>query len=80
MRSRFSYRKLGGVVAAVVVAAGLTAMTAAAGGKTTVPRTCGVSPSPVTNGYGYALVGSGFSAGMGVTVYVADSVHDTSGS
>ena len=72
MRSRFSYRKLGGVVAALVVATGLTASIAAARGKTTTSYTCGVSPDPVTDGYGYSLVGAGFPAGMGVTVYVAD--------
>ena len=31
--------------------------------------------SPVTDGYGYTLVGSGYPAGMGVTIYVADSVQ-----
>jgi len=71
-----SYRKLAGVVAAAAVIAALSPGTAAAGGKTTTPSyACGVNLSPVTNGYGYALVGSGFPAGMGVTVYVADSVQ-----
>jgi hypothetical protein len=75
MRSRFSYRQLGVVAAAIVVAVGLTAGTAAAGKKTTASYTCGVSPATVTDGYGYYLVGSGYPAGMGVTVYVADSVQ-----
>jgi hypothetical protein len=74
MRSR-SYRKLAGIAAAVVIAA-LTPSTAAAGGKTSsTSYTCGVSVNPVTNGYGYSLRGAGFPAGMGVTVYLADSVQ-----
>src|SRR5215470_7673963 len=74
MSRRCSYRKLAGVAAAVVIAV-LTANPAIAGKTSTTPITCGVSPDPVTNGYGYTLVGSGFAAGMGVTVYVADSVQ-----
>ena len=76
MRSRFSYRKLGGMAAVVLVIGALTAGTVAGkGGGTTTPISCGVTLNPVTNGYGYALIGSGFAAGMGVTVYVADSVQ-----
>ena len=71
---RGSHRKIAGVIAAVAIAA-LTASTAAAKGGTTAVYTCGVSVNPVTNGYGYSLVGSGYPAGMGVTVYVADSVQ-----
>jgi len=72
MRVHRSYRKLVGVLAFVVMA--LTATTAAAGGKTLPPPQCGANPNPVMNGYGYTLVGLNFAAGMGVTVYVADSV------
>ena len=75
MHPRCSYRKLAGIVAAAVVIASLTATPAAARGGTTTPISCGVSVNPVTNGYGYYLVGAGFAAGMGVTVYVADSVQ-----
>ena len=49
---------------------------AAAAGKTTTttppPPQCGANPNPAMNGYGYNLVGLGFAAGMGVTVYAAD--------
>jgi hypothetical protein len=75
MRSRRSYTKLAGIAAAALIAA-LTASPAAARGKTSSPSyACGVSVNPVTDGYGYALLGAGFPAGMGVTVYVADSVQ-----
>jgi len=70
-----SYRKLAGVVAVAALIAALTASTAAAAGKTTPTYACGVNLAPVMNRYGYALVGSGFPAGMGVTIYVADSVQ-----
>ena len=70
-----SYRKLAGVVAAAAMIVTLTESTAIAGGKTAPVYTCGVNVNPVTNGYGYTLVGSGYPAGMGVTVYVADSVQ-----
>src|SRR5262249_53928071 len=78
MRSRSSYRKLGGTAAAVVIA--LVAGTAASKGRPSGSRNptgleqCGTSPNPVTNGFGYTLVGANFPAGMGVTVYVADQV------
>ena len=72
MHARHSYRKLLGVVVAVAV---LTASPAIAGKTSTTSYTCGVSVNPVTNGYNYYLVGSGYPAGMGVTVYVADSVQ-----
>src|SRR5262245_58589367 len=74
MRSRSSYRKLGALAVALAIVA-LPATTAARGGTTTPSYACGVSLSPVANGYGYSLVGSGYAAGMGVTVYVADSVQ-----
>ena len=78
MRSRCWHRKLGGFAAAALVVAAMTAHTAVAGGKPTVsPRTCGTSPTAVTNGSGYTLVGSGFTAGMGVTVYVSESASTT---
>src|SRR5262249_7624916 len=70
-----SYRKFAGVIAAVFVIGALTASTAAAKGGTTPSYACGVSVNPVTNGYNYYLQGSGYPAGMGVTVYVADSVQ-----
>jgi len=77
MRSRF-YRTLGGFAAAALVVVAVTANTAVAGGKTPpAPKTCGTSPSTVTIGSGYTLVGSGFTAGMGVTVYVADPGNTT---
>ena len=71
MRSRCSYWKLAGI-AAVLIAA-VTAGTVAAKGTKPSPITCGVTPNPVTNGSNYYLGGSGFPAGMGVTVYVADT-------
>ena len=74
MRTRSSYRKLGALAVALAIVA-MPATTAARGGTTTPSYTCGVSVSPVTNGYGYSLIGSGYAAGMGVTVYVADSVQ-----
>ena len=76
MRVRRFDWMLRGVAAVALVA--LTATTAAAGGKTPPPPPppsspqCGANPNPVMNGYGYNLVGLGFAAGMGVTVYVAD--------
>ena len=75
MRSRCSYWKLAGIAAAVMIAVVTAGTVAAKGGGTTTPSTCGASPNPVTNGSGYTLIGSGFAAGMGVTVYVADSVQ-----
>jgi len=74
MRSRCSYRKLAVIAAAILIVA-LTAGTAAAKGGTTTSYACGANPTLVTNGYNYYLVGSGYPAGMGVTVYVADSVQ-----
>ena len=71
MRSRSWYRKLGRFAAATLVVVAVTASTAV-GGKTTVSRKCGTSPTTVTIGSGYSLVGSGFTAGIGVTVYVTD--------
>ena len=77
MCSRRWYRKLGGFAAATLVVVALTANTAV-GGKAPAPTpTCGTSPSVVTIGSGYTLVGSGFTAGMGVTVYVADPASTT---
>jgi len=74
MRSRWSYRKLLGVVAAAAIAT-LTASPAVAGKTSTASYSCGVSLNPVTNGSNYYLQGSGYPAGMGVTVYIADSVQ-----
>ena|SRR5437867_9033757 len=71
MRSRRSHWKLHRVAAAVLIAA-LAATTAVAGGRTKTPPQCGVTVNPVTNGYGYTLVGYGFPGGIGVTVFVAD--------
>src|SRR5262249_57283998 len=75
MLSRYSYWTLAGLAAAVMIALVTAGTVAAKGGGTTTPSTCGASPNPVTNGSGYALIGSGFAAGMGVTVYVADTVQ-----
>src|SRR5262245_4841801 len=74
MRSRSSYRKLGALAVALAIVA-LPATTAARGGTTTPSYAGGVSLGPVAKGYGNSAVGSGYAAGMGVTVYVADSVQ-----
>src|SRR5262244_2777594 len=74
MQPRHSYRKLLGVVAAVLITL-LTASPAAAGKTPPASYTCAVSVNPVTNGSNYYLMGSGYPAGMGVTVYIADSVQ-----
>ena len=74
MRPARPHRKLGRFAAVLGITA-LVVTTAAAKGGSPRPGTpqCGVSPNPVTIGYGYTLLGANFAAGMGVTVYVADS-------
>jgi hypothetical protein len=78
MRSSRRYQSvLRGLTAAIsIVTMTLAVTTAAIAGKTAPPPppVCGANPNPAMNGSVYTLVGLYFTAGMGVTVYVYDSV------
>jgi len=73
--SRF-YGKFGMLMVGALALSALAVTPALAGGSRTTssgPK-CVVTPNPVTNAAAFTVSGSGFSAGMIVTLYVRDKV------